>query len=258
MDKAAEFSIKWSDEHAQVLQEAVNRIFSKEAGIDGLEFSFTIADPIMEGCPLIGCSTGFGTLCGYQMHEIVGRNCRFLVEPVPADLQNDKVRRISREFCAAIKDGIDYKVPDEDREPWMPPDRHSDDGVFCVQTNSRKDGTLFKNMFYMKRIDIGDHPYIVGLQSELPQEDFAEAANKSCRLLDANMWEVERTLGKFYWVSTAMRRQEDNEAADGFMADFQDGFPGGQSAEGRPMPMQPGQIQANQGFWNPFCCLATS
>ena len=29
----------------------------------GMTFSFTIADPRISGCPLIGCSTGFGTLC---------------------------------------------------------------------------------------------------------------------------------------------------------------------------------------------------
>mmetsp|Transcript_17161 Transcript_17161/g.37603 ORF Transcript_17161/g.37603 Transcript_17161/m.37603 type:complete len:258 (+) Transcript_17161:81-854(+) len=257
MHKSAEFGIKWNEEHAKVLQDAVDKIFSKGVGIDGLEFSFTIADPILAGCPLIGCSTGFGTLCGYQMHEIVGRNCRFLVEPVPADLVNDKVRRISRDFCASIREGRDYIVPEQDREPWMPPDRHSDDGVFCVQTNSRKDGTLFKNMFYMKRVDIGDHPYIIGLQSEFPEHNMAEAANKSCRLLDQNMWEVERTLGRFYWISTAMRRQEDDEKSDGFMDGFQDDFPSGQ--EGRPLPMQPGTIQGNRGsFWNSFCCLSSS
>mmetsp|Transcript_23427 Transcript_23427/g.51786 ORF Transcript_23427/g.51786 Transcript_23427/m.51786 type:complete len:223 (-) Transcript_23427:314-982(-) len=220
MERAAEFGIKWSEEHGQILQDAVDKIFNKEVGIEGLEFSFTIADPMLEGCPLIGCSTGFGTLCGYQMHEIVGRNCRFLVEPVPDELVNDKVRRISREYCAAIVESRNYTIPDEDREPWMPPDRHSDDGIFCVQTNSRKDGTLFKNMFYLKKIDIGDHPYIIGLQSELADDDLVQAANDACRLLDSHMWEVERTLGKFYWISTAMRRQEENEPSDGFNPDL--------------------------------------
>lgn len=30
-------------------------------------------DPRLQGCPLIGCSSGFGTLCGYTMEDIVGR-----------------------------------------------------------------------------------------------------------------------------------------------------------------------------------------
>jgi glycosyltransferase involved in cell wall biosynthesis len=30
-------------------------------------------DPRLKGCPLIGCSSGFGSLCGYTMDDIVGR-----------------------------------------------------------------------------------------------------------------------------------------------------------------------------------------
>merc|ERR1712151_1076300 len=82
----------WTRELAKDLQEAVDRIFAKNTKLAKCEFSLTIADPMLDGCPLIGCSTGFGKLCGYDMHEIVGRNCRFLIDPVPKDLVDQKLR----------------------------------------------------------------------------------------------------------------------------------------------------------------------
>ncbi|CAK9109023.1 Phototropin-2 (Non-phototropic hypocotyl protein 1B) (OsNPH1B) [Durusdinium trenchii] len=114
-----------------------------------MTFSFTIADPRMSGCPLIGCSTGFGTLCGYTMDDIVGRNCRFLVDPVPRDKVDWKMRRHAKDFCEAVRVGKQFRIPDKEREEWMPIGRAGDE-LFCYQVNARKDGSLFNNMFYMK------------------------------------------------------------------------------------------------------------
>eukprot|EP00437_Effrenium_voratum_P012848 CAMPEP_0181457720 /NCGR_PEP_ID=MMETSP1110-20121109/31932_1 /TAXON_ID=174948 /ORGANISM="Symbiodinium sp., Strain CCMP421" /LENGTH=95 /DNA_ID=CAMNT_0023582171 /DNA_START=131 /DNA_END=415 /DNA_ORIENTATION=- len=94
-----------------------------------------MSDPGIEDCPMIGCSSGFMKMTEYGIHEIVGRNCRFLVDPVPSDLVDQNVRRIARDFCEASA----YQVPEELREPWMP-STHSDAGVFCLQTNARKSG----------------------------------------------------------------------------------------------------------------------
>jgi hypothetical protein len=75
--------LTWTREQAAKLQESVDEHFSKDsAALLGLDYSFTIADPQLEGCPLVGCSTGFTKLVGYEMSDIVGRNCRFLVDPV--------------------------------------------------------------------------------------------------------------------------------------------------------------------------------
>ncbi|CAE7940564.1 PHOT1A, partial [Symbiodinium sp. KB8] len=84
----------WTQRKADELQAAVDKVFNPSGeSLLGMTFSFTIADPRISGCPLIGCSSGFGTLCGYTMDEIVGRNCRFLVDPVPRDQIDWKMRR---------------------------------------------------------------------------------------------------------------------------------------------------------------------
>lgn len=206
--------IGWTEELGQQLQEEIDKLFPKKKG-DGqdhladLAFSFTIADPNLEGCPLVGCSAGFKTLCGYEMDEIIGRNCRFLVDPVPKELINQGVRRFSREYCKAVLDGVEYRIEPQHMEPWMPPSRPHEDGLFCVQTNARKNGSLFKNMFYLKRVELNDKPYIVGLQSELEGGNvmMVDACHKACKVLDDNMSNVEQVLAARFWLSSGMRRQ---------------------------------------------------
>lgn len=227
MAKTTFMGQEWTEKHSDDLQKVVDGIFGNDEGkLKGLIFSFTIADPNLEDCPLVGCSTGFGALCGYQMHEIVGRNCRFLVDPVPPELIEDGVRRMARDFCVAVRENREYKLPDTEKEEWMLDTRPSDDGVFCIQTNARKDGTLFKNLFHLKRIELNERPYIIGLQTEVPGELWergppTEVCRHACRLIDQNMAATERAMASLFWYSAPMRRQEDPDELDGFtmMAD---------------------------------------
>lgn len=209
-------TVAWSEEQSRRLQEVCDSIFQQD--VTKLRFSFTIADPNMEGCPLVGCSTGFSELCGYTMEEIVGHNCRFLVDPVPQHLIDAKVRARAREFCDAVRKGRDYIMPKEDVEAWMPEAVADDSGIFCVQMNARKDGSLFKNMFFLKAISLSDNPYIVGLQSELPEENVTATLRKARQQLDDNMAEVERVLASMFWFGGGMRRQDDPDKTDGFEA----------------------------------------
>lgn len=216
----------WTLEKSNELQEAIDGIFSEDSDdLKDLKFSFTIADPSLEDCPLIGCSTGFHDLCGYTMHEIVGRNCRFLVDPVPDDYVNINVKRWSRLYCNAVREGKTFTIPENEREGWMPTGRMLDDGIFCIQTNARKDGTLFRNMFYLKDVDLDGKPYIIGLQTEMPSnhEDISDedkgvftVCHAACRRLDSRMGQVERILSRMFWVSSAMRRQDSTDPDDGF------------------------------------------
>jgi len=202
----------WTQERANVLQKGVDDIFQRRADssdLGRLKFSFTIADPGIEGCPLIGCSAGFAELCGYNFDEIVGRNCKFLVDPVPPELVDSGARRLAREFCAAVAEGRDYRVPSADRRPWMPEGKPHEDGIFLVQTNARKDGSLFRNMFYLKPMGIEERNYIVGLQTSLDEGDaeVMAAAHGACETLDKNMIELEKLLAGKFWIYTSMRRQ---------------------------------------------------
>eukprot|EP00747_Dinoflagellata_sp_TGD_P179613 gnl/TRDRNA2_/TRDRNA2_30677_c0_seq3.p1 gnl/TRDRNA2_/TRDRNA2_30677_c0~~gnl/TRDRNA2_/TRDRNA2_30677_c0_seq3.p1 ORF type:complete len:317 (-),score=51.17 gnl/TRDRNA2_/TRDRNA2_30677_c0_seq3:15-842(-) len=207
-------------DNVDVLQAAVDQVFGRDGGsIAGLSFSLTIADPFLEGCPLIGCSTGFMTLCGYEMEEITGRNCRFLVDPVPPELVDNKARLRAREFCEAIKDGVTYRVPEEEQELWMPTGTNGE--LFCVQMNARKDGSLFRNMFYLRRVDLDDHAYIIGLQAEMPadSDSMMSTCREACKELNKNMTQVEKVLAEKFWYTFPMRRQD-----HGYQLDDDDDF----------------------------------
>lgn len=217
-------SLFWTYEKSETLQLAVDRIFGPDAGlIRDLGFSFTIADPRLDDCPLLGCSMGFCKLCGYDLDEIIGRNCRFLVDPVPPELVSAKVRRSARDFCLAVRDRREFVLSESDREPWMPPARHTDDGLFCVQTNARKNGSLYQSLFYLRMVELDDLPYVIALQTEVEGVGVGlgapvEECHKAARILDSNMAQVERVLAGMFWVTMPMSRQEDLEQDDGYIA----------------------------------------
>jgi len=205
----------WTAQKGDDLQSSVDRIFATSDGksLLGLEFSFTIADPFLEGCPLIGCSTGFTKLCGYELEDIVGRNCRFLIDPVPPEQIDEKMRTQTRAFCNAAKTNTEYRVPADEREDWMPENRPADE-LWCMQSNARKDGSIFNNMFYLKTVRLGadlgeEEPYIVGLQSELVDGKSTLAKLvKNHKQLDENMNQVVRELAGSLFVQCSMRRQD--------------------------------------------------
>jgi hypothetical protein len=213
---------RWTRSVGKQLQEAVDRIFGEDESqqLMNLSFSFTIADPELEGCPLIGCSTGFEELCGYGMHEICGQNCRFLVDPVPIEQQDVKLRQRVRKFCESVPNEQEYHVPADEWESWMPQGRPGDE-LFCVQKNARKDGTLFNNMFYLKAFKLGcdlddDKPYIVALQSELPgaTRDLGQIC-QNMSLLDKNMAEVEKVLSALFFVTNCSLHRQEISASNG-------------------------------------------
>lgn len=186
----------WTVEKSAELQAAVDRIFGSGGdNLLGLSFSFTIADPQLPDCPLIGCSRGFSTLTGYEVSEIVGRNCRFLVDPVPEDHIDQSMRRRCREFCIAAAGATAFqKAPRE---------------ILAVQKNARKDGTLFNNMFYMRVIGLGGvhRRYITGLQSEIPAGNelhdlgYPQLCLK-LKHLDENMNKVESILANEFTLTS--------------------------------------------------------
>lgn len=199
------------------LQRAVDEIFGHgDSELSKFSFSLTIADPSLDGCPLIGCSTGFTTLCGYEMHEIIGRNCRFLVDPVPPELVDANVRTQAREFCRSVRDGTEYRLSEEELKPWMPMGVPSGE-LFCSQMNARKSGTLFRNMFYLRAVELDDRHCILGLQTELlgSAED-EQLARRACKRLTANMQKVERVLAAQFWFSSSLRRQDVVDLDDGY------------------------------------------
>mmetsp|Transcript_7726 Transcript_7726/g.21104 ORF Transcript_7726/g.21104 Transcript_7726/m.21104 type:complete len:226 (-) Transcript_7726:130-807(-) len=182
------------------------------ATICGLKFSVTVARPQLQDCPLVACSSGFSDITGYYVEEIVGKNCRFLLEGVPADYVSEDTRRRCRSFCAAAaltceaKHKVD-KLPDSLKQPWV---SLPDGEILCVQTNARKTGELFQNMFYMREVDLNLDRFILGLQAELPPHfsmDELAASENSFQQLNANMDTLQQVLAASFWCSGPMRRQ---------------------------------------------------
>jgi len=182
-----------------------------------LSFSVTVADPSQPDCPLVACSAGFTELTGYSVQEIVGRNCRFLLNGVPSHLIDDEVRMKCRSFCLSSAQGEDYTgvqehLPQGVQKPWIVLPKGE---IICVQTNARKSGELFRNMFYMKQVELDESNFILGLQAGLPESYEDELSmthlERKCQLafshLDENMTSIEQVLASQFWYSAPIRRQ---------------------------------------------------
>ncbi|CAE7389929.1 wc-1 [Symbiodinium pilosum] len=153
-------------------------------------------------CPLIACSAGFTELTGYSVQEIVGRNCRFLLNGVPSNLIDEATRVKCRAFCMSSSVGEEYtgapdNLPDGLQKPWVELPKGE---MICVQTNARKSGELFRNMFYLKQVELDESHYILGLQAGLPEEFDLDVSlgdlEKRCQVafckLEENMTLIEQ------------------------------------------------------------------
>lgn len=214
-EKESYGSLQWSTQRSQDLQKVADMFVIEE--LQGMGFSLTVADPLQPGCPLVACSAGFTELTGYSVQEIVGKNCRFMLNGVPSDLLDEETRMRCRAFCQSAVRGEDFCGPTEPspewkRTPWAELPKGE---MLCVQMNARKSGELFRNMFYLKQVELDGAPFILGLQAGLPDEIDLEVElsdlEESCRLafrgLEMNRVVVEQTLAKHYWYSAPMRRQ---------------------------------------------------
>jgi len=205
----------WNSRCSAALQAAVDTVCIDE--VCNLGFSVTIADPLQPDCPLVACSIGFTELTGYSVQEIVGRNCRFLLNGVPHNLIEDEVRMKCRAFCMSVADGELYNdacghLPDGVSKPWVELPKGE---IICVQTNAKKSGELFRNMFYLKQVELDDNSFILGLQAGVPEEydidismhDLEQWCLTAFNKLEKNMVAIEQVLAERFWYSAAMRRQ---------------------------------------------------
>ncbi|CAK0835261.1 unnamed protein product [Prorocentrum cordatum] len=199
------------------LQAIVDAV-SQHGELRKLDLSVTVADPFQEDCPLIACSNGFTELTGYTVAEVMGRNCRFLLSGVPDQHIDEDTRLRCRYYVAATRGTPEDPVPDETMteylmsQPWM---SARPGEIICVQTNAMKSGELFKNMFYMKQVELNERPFILGLQARLPEEwqdtvsqaQLASFCHRAFARLSENMSAVEGVLSRHFWYSASARRQ---------------------------------------------------
>merc|ERR1719493_160185 len=98
-------------------------------------------------------------------------------------------------------------LPDGVAKPWLNLPKGE---IICVQTNARKSGELFRNMFYLKQVELDENSFILGLQAGLPeeyeeQEEFMQDLEKKCQQafgrLEENMSRIEQVLAQQFWYS---------------------------------------------------------
>lgn len=207
--------LHWNTRCSAELQNVVDNFCIEE--LYELGFSVTVADPSQPDCPLIACSAGFTELTGYSVQEIVGRNCRFLLNGVPSNLIDDGTRMKCRAFCMSSSQGEEYdgateQLPEGLAKPWVELPKGE---IICVQINARKSGELFRNMFYLKQVELDERNFILGLQAGLPEEFELDVVmadlEKKCQIafsrLEENMAMIEQVLAQQFWYSAPMRRQ---------------------------------------------------
>lgn len=115
--------------------------FSLIQAIQAAQRSFVITDPSLPDNPIIFASKGFLELCGYQLEEVLGRNCRFLQGPNTDAKQVETLRK-------GILEGTDTSV--------------------CL-LNYRADGSEFYNQIFVAALKDSNNKIInyVGVQVEV-------------------------------------------------------------------------------------------
>lgn len=208
--------LNWNIKCSLELQQVVSDLNIPE--LSDLQFSVTVSDPKQADFPLVACSSGFSDLTGYMLQEIVGRNCRFLLNGVPVSYINEQTRFHARDFCISVSQGKEYNQSSQVLPPGVNPFGHAlpKGELICAQTNAMKTGELFRNMFYMKQVWLDDAPYILGLQAGLPLGSFEETATQELqwrcqtawKRLNSHMSTIEDVLAQQFWYSASMRRQD--------------------------------------------------
>ena len=104
-----------------------------------------VTNPNLADNPIIECNAPFLALTGYDRHEVIGRNCRFLQGPETEAWVTEKMR-----------ESINAHRP-----------------VLVEMLNYRKDGTSFRNAVMVVPLfdEHGEIQYYLGSQVEVAKED---------------------------------------------------------------------------------------
>jgi len=122
--------------------------YSLVKALQTAEHNFLITDPSLPDNPIVYASQGFLNLTGYELDQVLGRNCRFLQGPRTDQKTVDKIRR-----------GIAEK-----------------EDTTVVLLNYRADGSTFWNQFFIAALRDGDGNVVnyLGVQCKV-SKDYAAA-----------------------------------------------------------------------------------
>lgn len=124
-----------------------------------------LTDPRLEDNPIVWVNDFFCAFTGYERHEVLGRNCRFLQS-------DDRDQPARHRLRAAIRAGEPCDV---------------------VLRNYKKDGTLFYNhLFVSPVVEGGEVVYFVGLQHDVSDRENAYRVRRDRAIHEAAERERER------------------------------------------------------------------
>merc|ERR1712032_1225542 len=114
------------------------------SALSGSQQNFAISDPSLPDNPIVYVSQGFLDLTGYNLDQVLGRNCRFLQGPGTDQSAVEVIRR-------GIKEGVDTSV--------------------CL-LNYKADGTPFWNQFFVAALRDAENNVVnfVGCNVRFPRQ----------------------------------------------------------------------------------------
>mmetsp|Transcript_34870 Transcript_34870/g.81497 ORF Transcript_34870/g.81497 Transcript_34870/m.81497 type:complete len:814 (+) Transcript_34870:173-2614(+) len=130
-----------------------------------LSTAATVSDLLSGDIPVVASTRGFATLTGFSEQEVLGLNCLFLTEQVPADLIDKDDESKCKTFLAQCRTAAVTGTPviqrggtEHAQRPWVHLGRSE---VLCIQVHMKKAGELFRAMVHMKSISLEERPYIL-------------------------------------------------------------------------------------------------
>lgn len=112
-----------------------------------------LVDALCMDCPIVGATPGCCELTRYTLEQMLGRNCRMLLEGVPNCAISQSNRKNIQDFCKMCRVSCLTQIAH----------------VTSVQPNSRADGTHFMNFFLLGLCMIMRHPFILGVQLHIAE-----------------------------------------------------------------------------------------
>jgi PAS domain S-box-containing protein len=139
-----------------VTQALMEPDFRLMMALQSAQQNFAVSDPSLPDNPIVYASQGFLQLTGYQMNQVIGRNCRFLQGPGTDPKAVDVIRR-------GLREGEDTSV--------------------CL-LNYKADGTPFWNQFFVASLRDADGNIVnyVGVQCEVNQVPIEEIKERAKRM----------------------------------------------------------------------------
>ncbi|KAK3301535.1 PAS domain-containing protein [Chaetomium fimeti] len=160
-----------------------------EIGAVDLSCAFVVTDVTLNDCPIIYVSDNFQNLTGYNRHEIVGKNCRFLQSPDGIVEAGSKREFVANDAVLKLKNAVA-----EGKE------------IQQSLINYRKGGRPFLNLLTMIPIpwDTEEIKYYIGFQIDLVECPQAISGDPDCMQVNYQHSDI----GQYCWAPPSTSQWE--------------------------------------------------